>query len=318
VSRLRLAAVAIVLGACSRPPRSDSGPAPAPLARPTPAPAPREPAAPAPTPVAAPSGGDSMTLAVPTFDAATVAHVRALYGAAARAGNHLDVFAKIGDSITESGSFGHDIGHGWTELGAYTRLETTVRHFSRRAFSSNAEDNSFSRASAAATAGWTTEDLLQGGDNCPAERELRALRPGFAVVMIGTNDVERVSAEDYERNLREILRRVEARSVVPVLSTIPDHRGTAEFTARSRAFNGIIRRVAASLHIPLLDYHAALASLPNAGLCDDNIHPSAYVDNGDTRAGVFTPAGLRNGYNVRNLTLLLMLERLIETVGARS
>jgi len=114
------------------------------------------------------------------------------------------------------------------------------------------------------------------------------------------------------------LRRVEARSVVPVVSTIPDHRGTAEFTARSRAFNGIIRRVAAALHIPLLDYHTALASLPNAGLSDDNIHPSAYVENGDTRAGVFTPAGLRNGYNVRNLTLLLMLERLIETVGARS
>jgi hypothetical protein len=77
-------------------------------------------------------------------------------------------------------------------------------------------------------------------------------------------------------------------------------------------------RVASSLHIPLLDYHAALASLPNAGLSDDNIHPSAYVENGDTRAGVFTPAGLRNGYNVRNLTLLLMLERLIETVGARA
>jgi hypothetical protein len=147
---------------------------------------------------------------------------------------------------------------------------------------------------------------------------LFSLRPGFAVVMIGTNDVERVSPEDYERNLREILRRVEARSVVPVLSTIPDHRGTPEFTARSRAFNGIIRRVATALHIPLLDYHAALAALPNAGLSDDNIHPSAYVENGDTRAGVFTPAGLRHGYNVRNLTLLLMLERLIETVGARA
>jgi hypothetical protein len=261
---------------------------------------------------------DALQRALPTLDEATLARLRAIRAVGAARGMRDGVFAKIGDSITESGSFGHDIGHGWTELGAYSRLETTVRHFSRRAFSSNAEDNSFSRASAAATAGWTTEDLLQGGDGCPAERELRALRPGFAVVMIGTNDVERVSAEDYERNLREVLRRVEARSVVPVLSTIPDHRGTPEFTARSRAFNGIIRRVASSLHIPLLDYHAALASLPNAGLSDDNIHPSAYVENGDTRAGVFTPAGLRNGYNVRNLTLLLMLERLIETVGARA
>lgn len=259
-----------------------------------------------------------MEAAILPFDAATVAHVRTLYGASARAGNHLDVFAKIGDSITESGSFAHDIGHGWTELGAYTRLEPVVRHFTRRAFSSNAEDNSFTRASAAATAGWTTVDLLEGGDRCPVERELRALRPAFALVMIGTNDTERVELPEYERNLREILRRVEARGTIAVLSTIPDHRGSAGFTARSREVNAVIARVARELHLPLLDYHAALAGLPNAGLCEDNIHPSAFVENGDTRAGVFTPAGLRHGYNVRNLTWLLMLERLIDTVGARA
>ncbi|MFO0653433.1 MAG: SGNH/GDSL hydrolase family protein [Polyangiales bacterium] len=315
--RRAAAALLATLGACSRPPHTEAGAAPP--AATTPTTAVRAATTPAATPApAAPAARvDLMAVAVPPFDAATVAHVRTLYGAASRAGSHLDVFAKIGDSITESGSFAHDIGHGWTELGEYARLEPVIRHFTRRAFSSDAEDNSFTRPSAAATAGWTTEDLLAGGDACPVERELRALRPAFAVVMIGTNDTERVALPEYERNLREVLRRVEARNVVAVLSTIPDHRGTPAFTARSREVNAVIARVARELHLPLLDYHAALAPLPNAGLCEDNIHPSAFVENGDTRAGVFTPAGLRHGYNVRNLTWLLMLERLVETVGAR-
>lgn len=312
-------ALALCAAACSRPPRAESErPASAAVSAPAPrpqAPPPTTTVPSAPPPSRAPR--DPMESAVPAFDAETIAHVRTLYGAAARNGRHLDVFAKIGDSITESGSFAHDIGHGWMELGAYTRLEPVIRHFTRRAFSSDAEDNSFTRASAAATAGWTTEDLLQGGEACPVERELRALRPAFALVMIGTNDVERVPLADYERNLREILRRVEARGTIAIVSTIPEHRGSPEFTARSREVNAVIARVARELHLPLLDYHAALAGLPNAGLSEDNIHPSAFVDGSDTRAGVFTPAGLRHGYNVRNLTWLLMLERLIQTVGAR-
>lgn len=320
MNRVALGLVLGVLG-CSRPPQQGAGAGtPSPRSAPLATPPPTAPSAlPTAAPIAAPTvRAGTMESAVPAFDPETVAHVRRVFGAAARAGQHLDVFAKIGDSITESGSFGNDIGHGWMELADYDRLAPVIRHFSRRAFSSNAEDNSFSRGSVAATAGWTTEDLLEGGDQCPVERELRALRPAFAIVMIGTNDTERVELPVYERNLREILRRVEARNAVPVVSTIPDHRGTAAYTARSREINAVIRRLSAELHLPLLDYHAALTSLPNAGLCEDNIHPSAYVEGGDTRAAVFTAAGLRHGYNVRNLTLLLMLDRLVDVVGARA
>ena len=66
-----------------------------------------------------------------------------------------------------------------------------------------------------------------------------------------------------------------------------------------------IEREAAARHLPLIDYHAALAGVPSEGISDDNVHPSVFVEGGDTRAAVFTPAGLRYGYNVRNLTLLL-------------
>ncbi len=255
--------------------------------------------------------------AVPPWDMATVSRARALFAEGQAAGLRSDVFGKLGDSITESGSFAQDIGHGWYELGPWTRLLPVVQFFSRRAFSADREDNSFSRPSGAATAGWTTAHLLEGGDASPLERELATLRPAVAILMIGTNDAEQSDVATYTRNLGEILDRVARRKVVLMLSTIPELRSSPAGEARARQINAVIRQTATARHLPLIDYHAALAGLPNQGLSEDNIHPSAYVEAGDTKAAVLTPAGLRFGYNVRNLTLLLGLERAIGVLGLR-
>lgn len=308
----RVVAAVLALG-CSRAPQPAAQTQQAVTVAPRPAPVVEAPPAP-PAPVAL--DADHFRRAVPPWDAATIARVRTLFGEGARAGNRPDVFAKIGDSITESGSFAQDIGHGWYELGAYSSLEGVVRHFRRRTFTRDAEDNSFTRGSLSATAGWTTESLLEGGDRSPLERELRATRPAFAVVMIGTNDAERLEIGAYRENLQQVLQRIEGHGVVPILSTIPEQRSAPEANARGHAVNDVIRATAAARHIPLIDYHAALEGLPNDGLCEDNVHPSVFVDHGDTRAGVFSDAALRHGYNVRNLILLMALERAMQAVGA--
>lgn len=289
--------------------------APTPIAPTAPVAAPETPVEAPATPVAAGSdasvvgAGPALDRAIPAMDAATAAHVREVFQAGAAGGNNPRVFAKIGDSITESGSFLMDVGHGWYELGAFTRLEPLIRYFRQHHFSQDAEDNSFTRPSAAATAGWTTNDLLENGDRSPLERELRAIHPAFAIVMIGTNDADRGDLPGYTQRLAEIIRRCEAHHVVVMLSTIPDQQSSAPSRALGATINTVIRRAASEGHLPLIDYWAALQPLPNHGLCDDNIHPSCFVQGQDTRSGDFTPAGLRNGYNVRNLTALLMLEQ---------
>ncbi len=253
--------------------------------------------------------------AAPPWEGAVAEHVRRVLAAGARAGNRADVFAKVGDSITESGSFGLDLGRGWYELGEFTDLEPVIRHFSRRSLGRDREDNSFAHASLAATAGWTASQLIEGGDRSPVERELRAIRPAWAFVMIGTNDVERTELDAFERDLRELLRRIEARGTVAIVSTIPEHRGSAEFTARSAEVDARVRAVARELALPLVDYRMVMAPLRNAGISDDNVHPTVYVDNGDTRAAVFTEAGLAAGYNTRNLLLLFALRRAMQLSG---
>ncbi len=251
-----------------------------------------------------PPAGD----ALPAWDAATVANLRALRDRGAAMGNDPRVFAKIGDSITESGSFLFDVGFGWVNLGAYASLGPTVAWF--RSATVAGGTNPFNRASACATAGWTTADALAGGDDAPLLRELRAIRPLWAIIMYGTNDVDRVPTATYAANLARIVDLTLAHGTVPVLSTIPDRNDSELAEARAMELNAVVRGLAASRRLPLIDYWAAAHPLPSRGISDDGVHPSVYMNGGDTAPADFSAEGLRYGYNVRNLTALQMLARL--------
>ncbi len=270
-----------------------------------------------PSAAATPAGPVRWTDYVPAYDLLTRANVRGLFERGATQGLRADVFAKLGDSITESGSFAQDLGHGWFELAEFTRFEPTIRWFSRRRLG-GPDDNSFSRGSGAATAGWDTGQLLEGGDASPLERELTATRAAFAVLMIGTNDAERGGVAAFTPRFDDIVTRIVHRGVVPILSTVPPHDGDAAAAGEADAISARVRTVAAAWHLPLIDLRAAFERLPHRGLCDDGVHPSVFVDHGDTRAAVFTADGLRYGYNVRNLLLLFALMQAVEASGAAS
>ncbi len=245
---------------------------------------------------------------LPAWDSATVAHVRDLRARGAAMGNRLGVFAKIGDSITESGSFLFDVGFGWVDLGAYATLGTTIQYFSATPLDGGV--NSFNRSSVCATAGWTTDDALAGGSDAPLRRELDAIHPAWAIVMYGTNDVDRNTLAAFSANLNRIVDIIEAAGTVPALSTIPDRYDGSDREARAMQIDAAIRSIAAARHVPLIDYWAALQGLPMNGVSADGIHPTVYLSGGSTASGDFTASGLQYGYNVRNLTALLMLQRM--------
>ena len=247
---------------------------------------------------------DALQRALPTLDEATLARLRAIRAVGAARGMRDGVFAKIGDSITESGSYLFDVGEGWYEIGAFAALEPTIRHFRAQPLG---DRNSFNRPSACATAGWTAGSALEGDPSSPLRSELSATRPGYAVVMYGTNDIDRDTPDGLQRNLTRILEIIEENGTVPVLSTIPDRTDRADAGALAISMNQRIRALAAARHIPLMDYWAALQPLPARGLDGDGIHPNVY--RGDA-GGNFTVEGLRYGYNVRNLVTLLTLDRL--------
>lgn len=271
-----------------------------------PPPNPDPPPGPDPPPDPGPPPGETVGPALPTFDALTVAHVRDLTARGASRGNSRQVVAKIGDSITESASFLMDCGHGWYDLGAYANLEDTLGYFSARTLPGG--ENSLARSSLCATAGWTTADALEGGDpGSPLARELDAIRPQWAIVMFGTNDLDRVSVATFRGNLGRVVDLIESRAVVTVLSTIPPRFDTATASARVAGFNDAVRGLAGERHLPLLDYWAGLQSLPGQGVSSDGVHPNALHG---SDACIFTTEGLRYGYNLRSLTAIQMFARL--------
>jgi GDSL-like Lipase/Acylhydrolase family len=249
---------------------------------------------------------DALRQSLPVLDTATVARVRELRALGNSRGMRANVFAKIGDSITESGSFLSDIGEGWFELGTFRTLEPTITFFRAQSIGGN---NSFNRASTCATAGWTAARALENDPSSPLRGELAATRPAYAVVMYGTNDIDQATPDALQANLTRIAEIIEANGTVPILSTIPDRTDRSAAGALALTMNQRIRAVAAARRIPLMDYWAALQPLPARGMDGDGIHPNVYRNNGDAQAGDFTTAGVRFGYNMRNLVAILALDR---------
>jgi hypothetical protein len=278
-------------------------------------------AAPAPAPASA-SVRDAPV--VPRIDGKLRARLLTVYRAGRTRGNRAAVFAKVGDSITESGSFLQDVGCGGALLGTHRGLAATIRYFSRVTFPAGYTSaycgiaNSFTRASLTAVTGWDAGSALARMADPPAacpppldrplRCELHLLRPSVALIMYGTNDLERAGTAAFRTRLRRVVSETLAAGVIPVLSTIPPrHRAAGSvFAARVGRFNDTIAGLARSQRVPLWNYWRALSapSLIDQGVSDDGVHPSVF--RGEAGAD-FSAAGLRYGYNQRNLTALQVL-----------
>jgi hypothetical protein len=222
------------------------------------------------------------------------------------------VLARVGDSITASGSFLSDIGDGRAELGSHTELAPIIRYY--RGVTVDREGgrahNSLNRKSLAAKAGWTGADILglrgTGGSPPPLLQEYAAINPAVALIMFGTNDLDQTGTDYFSANLEAVITTTLGEGIIPILSTIPDRMDSPQAIARTPPFNAIIHALAARYGLPLIDYWQAMSTLPNRGLEGDHVHPSVYPGHGSF---TFTAAGLRYGYTVRNYLTLLMLAK---------
>lgn len=256
-------------------------------------------------------------------------------------GNRGDVFAKVGDSLSESAAFMQGFGCGRWRPGAYDRLRAAVRFFSRRGLSGSStycpDANSFSRDSAATRRGQTAEWALRRGgsydprcrgNESPLACELRLTRPASAVILFGTNDVALAGLGFdpyvyFTTKMSRIIDVTRAAGVVPVLSTIPPREDDPTAEPLVEELNLALYRLARARRVPLINLWRAATGLPALGLASDRLHLSVFrgpdcigICDPDSCApacqpAALTPAGLRYGYNVRNLITLETLRRLL-------
>jgi hypothetical protein len=285
----------------------------------------------APLGITSAHAGVRSTPVIPSLDGPVGEHVREIAAAGAALGNDADVFAKIGDSITESGSFMQDIACADPAWGRWSELAPTVGYYRDHLFPRHYTSvycgvaDSFSRASASAVAGWSAASALEPLRHPPAgcaaisalSCEYKLLHPAVALIMYGTNDVESYTPQAFAENLHAIVDRSIAVGVIPVLSTIPARLDGKHRNALVQRFNRIVVAIAAEERIPLWNYWRSLrvAGVVHAGISDDGIHPNIY--DGDNSID-FTRRGLRYGYNRRNLGALRVLDRIRSTLAGIS
>lgn len=229
------------------------------------------------------------------------ARIRAI--AARNDSMHDDRFSKIGASATVNRNFMRCFAGDHVRLGQHTELAASIAHFNR------ASRRSFRRQSLAATVGWHAGRAVWGGERSPLAQEIRDHDPRFALVMYGTNDLELNRPTLYASLMHRLAKMLIVRGTVPLLSTIMPRDDDPEADRYVTLYNAVVRAVAQHQRIPMLDFHAALAELPDHGLARDGVHPNVMFDaNGDPRGCDFTERGLRHGYNRRNLLAMTALD----------
>ncbi len=269
---------------------------------------------------------------LPTIDAILKARLRAILADGLTKGNQVTVFAKLGDSITDSASFLSDIGCSAENLGDHSELGPTIASFRATTFPNTYASvwcgiaNSFTRASASTATSWSADQLLglpdanhtecQGGESA-LDCELRVIKPAIALIMVGTNDLERFNdLARYRTDLTHIITATIAAGVIPVLSTLPPRLDDADLGARVAPYNQVVHEIAQGQQIPLWDFWQATqgAQMINQGISADGVHPNLASCDAGVCAADFTSDGLRYGYNQRNFTALQVLAKLKQIV----
>jgi len=180
-------------------------------------------------------------------------------------------FAKVGDSISADSAFFNCFDGGSIDLDGRADLAESRTYFLA---GTSGGTSPFARSSLAAIRGATTQDILTGSPS-PLSKELAAIDPQYAVIMLGTNDLRFGRSYDaIGADLWSIVDNTIASGAIPILSTMPPNNADGTVDARVPMANRIVRAIAQGRRIPLVDYYRELVPLPSRGISSDGIQPS--------------------------------------------
>lgn len=205
-------------------------------------------------------------------------------------------FSKIGDCQNVDSYFLSAFDHpGEYRLSAeHSYLQPTIEHFR----------GSWSRTSLAVKGGFNVAAVLAPfradpnycrPDESPLDCELRVYNPSIVIISMETWWGKK-PAETYERYLRQIVERVLAQGVVPILATKADN------LEGDHSINQAIARVAYEYQVPLWNFWRAVQPLPNHGLSPDGFHLTF------SRNFFDDPLVMQNAWPWRNLTALQSID----------
>jgi hypothetical protein len=277
-----------------------------------------------PIPADGGSGGDGGTFPtgdlnapfIPKISAGVRASMRVIAAKGRALGNNPRVFSKVGDCMTDHWAFLSQIGWGRYNLNQYGYLQEVIGYFmvspregvgSPWDVDSLAAHNGFNSAAVLDPAFADPNICLK--DESPLECEYRLNKPSVAIIMFGTADVIVMTPGQFNKYLRDVVKRTMDRGIVPILNTFPENPSLAE---KSRQFNQIIVKIANEKRIPLINLAGALKPLPMQGVQENGIHLTIPAD--ESQSTNFDANNLQYGYTVRNLLTLEALNAVWKSI----
>lgn len=235
---------------------------------------------------------------------ANLGRARAIFQAGQARGNNPHVVAKVGDCASGHPDFLTAFTRPDRVMGQYAHLEGTIAHFGESlGYQSKAAHAGFN-SGAILDPTWADPSVCRAGES-PLTCEFRLHRPAVAVIMFGTTDLQALSPEQYNTNLRNIVEQTVAAGVIPLLSTFPPHMA---YPQESIYYNQIVVQIALDYNIPLVNLWLALEPLPNHGMAADGNHLAEPFYGGP---GHMVAQNLQAGLPMRNLVTLQALQAVV-------
>lgn len=235
---------------------------------------------------------------------------RQIYQTGRSRGNNPRVFVKVGDSITNNQPFMNGYGSGEYDLGEYGYLQDAINFFDNGSFTRNsiAAESGFN-AAAVQDAIWAPSGTCNPNES-PLACEYRIMKPAIAIIMYGSLDVQLYGADAFRGYLSQIVQHTTSQGIVPVLTTFPN--GADYYPSQVEQFNSVIRSIAASEQIPLIELRNPALSLPDRGVGGDKYHLSM---NGTSYFIALNGEHNQYGLTLRNLLTLQALDDLRRGLG---
>jgi hypothetical protein len=190
----------------------------------------------------------------------------------------------------------------------YAYLQPTIDHFS----------GSWSRKSMATHGGYNAATvlspywtLIQRPGDCekgetPVGCEIRLYNPSFAIISM--EEAWSGDLEKYDHYMRMLVEYVLSQDVVPIIAT------RAELPDSPISINAIVVQVAYDYDLPLWNFGAAAAPLPNYGLSEDGFHLTPGTVEGNYYFD--DPTRMELGWTWRNLTALQSIDAVYRALNA--
>lgn len=259
-----------------------------------------------------PSPGVSGTapLNAPNVSVGSVAAMRAVAAKGRQLGNNRRVFAKVGDCMSAHWAFLSPLGWGQTNLDQYGYLSDVIAHFNtapRDGVGSSWDERSYAahdgfNSAAVLDPIWSDKAVCELEENA-LDCQYRLTKPAVAVIMFGTADVLVMSAAQFNKYMRDVVKHTLDRGIVPILTTFPENAAVQE---RSRQINQVVLKIAREKGLPLINLADAVRNLPGGGIDGTGLYLTIPPGNG---TGDFSADGLNYGYNMRNLLTAQALDQ---------